>query len=250
MQNSGNEKDLSRTTAERDFNGFELLLIAAQQLEDLEKCGNSLAVSSLVDCPTSLPGKRQRDDSGPNAVTADGKGENDKARKSKRRKVPSSKFIAASLNAPRATRAVLNPVAPKLNASEIEVCASGARTGPVVRNAGNGSERLGQKWVCQIGTCQKSFPTKGKLSRHTRGVHLKEKRFACTMQGCSKKYGRMQSLREHIWTVHEMKKPFECQACGAKFGRISGRSRHEKRQHGGGSSDRKQKSGPASPSRS
>lgn len=234
MAKSRNEKYLSRSTEkrERDFDGIDLLLIAASQLEAWERCSKSLAASSLIDSSSSSPEQRQRDVSAVDVKPDDNrgnepKGDNNAVRRSKRQKIPSSKGVAGSLNAPRTTGAVSHMVGPTLNTSEIE--ASGAQVVLVAGNTGKGSESRGQRFVCQIATCQKSFTRRSKLNEHTRCVHLKEKRFRCKVEGCNKRYSQGYSLKQHIWTVHEMKKPFECEFCGTKFGRKSDKTRHEKR---------------------
>lgn len=86
----------------------------------------------------------------------------------------------------------------------------------------------GIKKTFECHSCEKPFPTKHRIRRHIRSVHIGLKQFKCPNRSCSKSFSQKGHLKQHIDSVHSGLKPFECpnRSCSKKFSNKSNLKRH------------------------
>lgn len=85
--------------------------------------------------------------------------------------------------------------------------------------------------------CDGSFRVKGDLFKHTRNVHLKEKRFECSI--CHRQFSERGNLNKHTKRVHQVdhkEHPCKEPGCSSEFATSDGLLRHMRQVHRIGSS--------------
>ncbi|XP_035712276.1 zinc finger protein 708-like [Folsomia candida] len=81
------------------------------------------------------------------------------------------------------------------------------------------------RFPCGFLDCDRSYLTKGDLSKHIRAEHAENPvRFPCTL--CGKEFKSRQNLTTHIAT-HTTEKAHTCSTCGRGFGDWAAMKRHE-----------------------
>mmetsp|Transcript_6868 Transcript_6868/g.20886 ORF Transcript_6868/g.20886 Transcript_6868/m.20886 type:complete len:431 (+) Transcript_6868:570-1862(+) len=70
-----------------------------------------------------------------------------------------------------------------------------------------------QVYACS--ECGSTFPTRSRLRRHVRGVHLQMRTFSCSQ--CTRSFAQNCHLIKHIQDVHEQRRNFECPECSKCF---------------------------------
>lgn len=78
----------------------------------------------------------------------------------------------------------------------------------------------------QCSTCGKGFGKRGELTRHDR-VHSGVKPYACRWPGCEKRFIQRTGLRVHF-RIHTGERPNACETCGKQFSSSSSLARHRR----------------------